>query len=86
MSPSLQIKQMQVYTCITEKRKFNIKHEFIHKTLRVTPAMEAGISDYVWSLEDIAQWQIQTKAPPCQFLLQPRHHPTRPNRQHHLTR
>jgi IS1 family transposase len=27
----------------------------IHKTLRVTPAMEAGVSDHVWSLEDIAQ-------------------------------
>lgn len=27
----------------------------IHKTLRVTPAMEAGISDHVWSLEEIAQ-------------------------------
>lgn len=26
----------------------------IHKTLRVTPAMAAGISDHVWSLEDIA--------------------------------
>jgi len=26
----------------------------IHKTLRVTPAMEAGVSDYVWSLEEIA--------------------------------
>jgi hypothetical protein len=26
----------------------------IHKTLRVTPAMEAGISDRVWSLEEIA--------------------------------
>jgi hypothetical protein len=26
----------------------------IHKTLRVTPAMEAGIADHVWSLEDIA--------------------------------
>ena len=26
----------------------------IHKTLRVTPAMEAGISDHVWSLEQIA--------------------------------
>jgi len=26
----------------------------IHKTLRVTPAMEAGISDHVWSLEKIA--------------------------------
>ena len=27
----------------------------IHKTLRVTPAMQAGISDHVWSLEEIAQ-------------------------------
>ena len=26
----------------------------IHKTLRVTPTMEAGISDHVWSLEEIA--------------------------------
>jgi hypothetical protein len=26
----------------------------IHKTLRVTPAMEAGIEDHVWLLEEIA--------------------------------
>ena len=26
----------------------------IHKTLRVTPAMEAGIANHVWSLEEIA--------------------------------
>lgn len=26
----------------------------IHKTLRVTPAMEAGVSDHVWSVEEIA--------------------------------
>ena len=26
----------------------------IHKTLRVTPAMEAGIASHVWSLEEIA--------------------------------
>lgn len=25
----------------------------VHKTLRVTPAMEAGIADHVWTLEDI---------------------------------
>jgi IS1 family transposase len=25
----------------------------IHQTLRVTPAMEAGITDHVWSLEDV---------------------------------
>lgn len=27
----------------------------IHRTLRVTPAMEAGISDHVWGLEEIAK-------------------------------
>ncbi len=26
----------------------------IHKSLRVTPAMEAGLSDHIWSLEEIA--------------------------------
>lgn len=26
----------------------------LHKSLRVTPAMEAGITDHVWSLEEIA--------------------------------
>lgn len=25
----------------------------IHKTLRVTPAVEAGATDHVWSLEEI---------------------------------
>jgi hypothetical protein len=27
----------------------------IHKTLRITPAMAAGVSDHVWELEEIAQ-------------------------------
>lgn len=27
----------------------------VHKTLRVTPAMEAGISDHAWSIEEIAR-------------------------------
>ena len=26
----------------------------IHKSLRVTPAMQAGVSDHVWELEEIA--------------------------------
>jgi hypothetical protein len=25
----------------------------IHKTLRITPAMAAGLSDHVWSLEEL---------------------------------
>jgi len=28
----------------------------IHQTLRVTPAMEAGVSDHVWSLDEIIQF------------------------------
>ena len=27
----------------------------VHQTLRVTPAMEAGISDHVWSIEEIVR-------------------------------
>lgn len=27
----------------------------IHKTLRVTPAMQAGLADHIWSLEDLAR-------------------------------
>ena len=25
----------------------------IHQTLRVTPAMEAGVSDHIWSLDEL---------------------------------
>jgi hypothetical protein len=25
----------------------------VHQTLRVTPAMEAGIADHVWSIEEV---------------------------------
>ncbi len=34
---------------------FHVHHNFarIHQTLRVTPAMEAGISSHVWSISDI---------------------------------
>ena len=27
----------------------------IHKSLRVTPAMEAGIADHVWTIEEIVR-------------------------------
>lgn len=32
---------------------FNYNFCKIHKTLRVTPAMEAGITDHVWEIEEI---------------------------------
>jgi IS1 family transposase len=34
----------------------------IHQTLRVTPAMEAGVSDHVWELEEIAALLVEPKA------------------------
>lgn len=27
----------------------------VHQTLRVTPAMEAGVADHVWSVEEIVR-------------------------------
>jgi hypothetical protein len=34
----------------------------LHKTLRVTPAMEARLADHVWSLEEIASRKLITMA------------------------
>ena len=33
----------------------------IHKSLRITPAMAAGNSDHVWSLEEIANFALPSK-------------------------
>jgi IS1 family transposase len=34
----------------------------VHQTLRVTPAMEAGISDHVWSIEELCQLLPKTQS------------------------
>jgi hypothetical protein len=34
----------------------------IHKTLKVTPAMAAGVSQSLWTMEDIAE-QIEARRP-----------------------
>ena len=33
----------------------SLRHNFarVHQTLRVTPAMEAGLADHVWSLDEL---------------------------------
>jgi IS1 family transposase len=45
----------------TEMHAFNVALHFmyynfckVHQTLRVTPAMEAGVSDHAWSIQEIA--------------------------------
>ena len=35
----------------------------VHKTLRITPAMAAGITDHVWSLDEIAMLADATFVP-----------------------
>ena len=41
---------------------YNFCH--VHQTLRVTPAMEAGPSDHVWSLEELCGCSMRpTKKP-----------------------
>ena len=58
---------MRRFTCLTNafsKKVENLEHAValhfmhynfarIHQTLRVTPAMEAGVADHVWSIEKI---------------------------------
>ena len=34
----------------------------IHKTLRITPAMRAGITDHIWSIEEILRFSQEQKA------------------------
>ena len=34
----------------------------VHKTLGVTPAMTAGVTDHVWTIEDIVNLQFQFEA------------------------
>jgi len=35
----------------------------IHQTIRVTPAMEAGLADHVWTLEELVNLLKTAKAP-----------------------
>ena len=43
---------------------YSMFHNFlkVHKTLRVTPAMEARLADHVWTFEDIVE-RIDRDAP-----------------------
>jgi hypothetical protein len=43
------------WTAIDADTKLIVSYNFcrVHKTLRVTPAMEAGLTDHVWTLEEL---------------------------------
>ena len=48
-------KKMQNLECVLSLHFMYYNFGRIHKTLCVTPAMEAGISDHVWTLTEIAK-------------------------------
>src|SRR5438309_5013626 len=48
-------KKVENHACAVALHYMFYNFAKIHKTLRVTPAMQAGISDHVWSLEEIAK-------------------------------
>jgi hypothetical protein len=45
----------------------------IHQTLRVTPAMAAGVTDKLWEVSDIVvmleQWELANRAPDYNFVV-----------------
>lgn len=47
-------KKIQNLECAVALHFMHYNFGRIHKSLRVTPAMEAGIADHIWSLEEIA--------------------------------
>jgi IS1 family transposase len=47
-------KKVQNHECAVALHFMYYNFGRVHKSLRVTPAMEAGIADHVWSLEEIA--------------------------------
>jgi len=47
-------KKIQNHECAIALHYMHYNFVRIHKTLRITPAMAAGVSDHLWSIEDIA--------------------------------
>ncbi len=48
-------KKVENHACAVALHYMHYNFGRIHKTLRVTPAMEAKVSDHVWTLEEIAK-------------------------------
>lgn len=47
-------KKVENHACAVALHYMHYNFCRIHKSLRVTPAMEAGVTDHVWSIEEIA--------------------------------
>ena len=46
-------KKVENHAAMVAIQFMNYNFARVHKTLRITPAMAAGLSDHVWSLEEI---------------------------------
>jgi hypothetical protein len=46
-------KKIQNHAAMVAIHAVHYNYARIHKTLRITPSMAAGLSDHVWSLEEI---------------------------------
>ena len=47
------------------KALYTVLYNFtkVHKTLRVTPAMQAGMTDHFWSMEEVVRLLEEVEAP-----------------------
>ncbi len=54
-SALLAYQRLRIHEAAIVSRHMYYNFARIHQILRVTPAMESGISDHVWSIEDIVR-------------------------------
>ena len=68
----MQMRRFTRFTNAFSKKLDNLKHAIalhffhynfmrIHQSLRVTPAMEAGISKHIWSWKELLGWNNDIK-------------------------
>lgn len=48
-------KKVENHCCAIGLHYMHYNFGRVHKTLRVTPAMQAGVADHVWMLEEITK-------------------------------
>jgi hypothetical protein len=48
-------KKVENYAAAVALHYMHYNFARVHKTLRVTPAMQTGLSDHVWSIEEIVE-------------------------------